>query len=748
MIINRYYSQQNNYKVKLRYLDNYKNWSLTNYVDTTNITLLAYNNRATFPEILHKGNAKLYSLAPVVKHGGDLIADETTQAGETLHEDMTITNNATLIVNGDYYANANIKLKDGGKIISGQNGKIIFSSGKRLIIEGNSEIKGSENNRLNFVFSNSRSGIRIISQGSLNISYCDIEGGDLAIQSNTNQRVKISNVTVNGSAYSGIFITSGQEQDNTPIIENSLISNCPTGITITGTDEIVIKGNEIKQCNNGIMMINVNSGYVRGNQIDGENNLAGVGIYLQNTGGYLRDNVIRRHATGIHLSYSSPDIGANTIEHNRDYGIYVGVGSIPDLRKRLVNPNCWYPISGCNTIRENGIGDPTNNINIEAIGSEIYLEKSDIRINYGENEISDDREYVPTHLTILLITGRLSNDGNLEAEGNYWGVVGANSGRFGELQVIYEPLGEYCLLPYMPCNGGNDIVIQTTDGKIIDTIETKQRLSALTNPLEELYSLADKLYYSGQLEEAKEVYSQLTNGGYTNREKVYAYKKLYDIGEIMKKEEEYFTALQNQFNGIITNETDTLVLKALRQREILCDVSKREYITAIEKLEGILNQNPYSREAIYAEIDIMTLIQYIDSTGNPLGKASKYKIKGTTEYMDRLNQIVGKNFGGKLEKGEHIPDRYVLHHNYPNPFNPNTIISWRSPVGSHTTLKIYDVLGREVATLVDEYKEAGYHSVSVSSSQLLLGNSIASGVYFYRLQAGEFVQTKKMMLLK
>lgn len=85
---------------------------------------------------------------------------------------------------------------------------------------------------------------------------------------------------------------------------------------------------------------------------------------------------------------------------------------------------------------------------------------------------------------------------------------------------------------------------------------------------------------------------------------------------------------------------------------------------------------------------------------------------------------------------------FSLHQNYPNPFNPITIISWHSPVGSLQTLRVYDVLGREVATLVDEYKEAGSYSVEFNSTRL------PSGVYFYKLSSGNFTQTKKMVLLR
>ena len=93
-----------------------------------------------------------------------------------------------------------------------------------------------------------------------------------------------------------------------------------------------------------------------------------------------------------------------------------------------------------------------------------------------------------------------------------------------------------------------------------------------------------------------------------------------------------------------------------------------------------------------------------------------------------------------------IPTKFQLNQNYPNPFNPSTTISWQVPAAGHTSIKIYDLLGNEVATLVDEFREAGRYEVEFQSA---VGNrQLASGVYFYRLQAGSFVQTRKMILLK
>ena len=89
-----------------------------------------------------------------------------------------------------------------------------------------------------------------------------------------------------------------------------------------------------------------------------------------------------------------------------------------------------------------------------------------------------------------------------------------------------------------------------------------------------------------------------------------------------------------------------------------------------------------------------------------------------------------------------VPDKLQVEQNYPNPFNPTTVINYQLPVTSNVTLKIYDVLGREVKTLVDGRQTAGNHSVGFNADKL------SSGVYFYSITAGTFHQVRKMVLVK
>jgi len=117
--------------------------------------------------------------------------------------------------------------------------------------------------------------------------------------------------------------------------------------------------------------------------------------------------------------------------------------------------------------------------------------------------------------------------------------------------------------------------------------------------------------------------------------------------------------------------------------------------------------------------------------------------EGTYSY--RLKQI---DYDGTCEYSDvvevdvNVPDVFALEQNYPNPFNPSTTISYSVPEIEFVTLKVYDVLGSEVATLINEEKELGSYEVEFNASDL------TSGIYFYRLQAGSFVETKKMILFK
>ena len=145
--------------------------------------------------------------------------------------------------------------------------------------------------------------------------------------------------------------------------------------------------------------------------------------------------------------------------------------------------------------------------------------------------------------------------------------------------------------------------------------------------------------------------------------------------------------------------------------------------------------------APYLHID-ENIATYLESRGTRilgLGYDFDGDLRNTTTPdigADEFDGVVG------VENETTPPTEFALMQNYPNPFNPSTKISWQSPVSSWQTLKVYDVLGNEVATLVNEEKPAGSYEINWNASQL------SSGVYFYQLKAGDFTSVKKMILLK
>ncbi len=112
-------------------------------------------------------------------------------------------------------------------------------------------------------------------------------------------------------------------------------------------------------------------------------------------------------------------------------------------------------------------------------------------------------------------------------------------------------------------------------------------------------------------------------------------------------------------------------------------------------------------------------------------------------------KIVGSNmwnFGSVLtsvsNNGSGIPDKFALNQNYPNPFNPSTSFTYEISKAGVVSVKIYDLLGREVTTLVNEFKQAGSYSATWNAA------NFGSGVYFCKMQSGSFSETRKMILMK
>ena len=159
------------------------------------------------------------------------------------------------------------------------------------------------------------------------------------------------------------------------------------------------------------------------------------------------------------------------------------------------------------------------------------------------------------------------------------------------------------------------------------------------------------------------------------------------------------------------------------ERKIIAQENEGEWLTI-----GFVEGNGTTTET--------KVYSYKDKVSDFEATAFKYRLKqidfnGSFEYSDAVDVI-----------NSTIPDQYSLSQNYPNPFNPSTKIAFKLPSKDFVSLRVYDVLGNEVATLVNEERAPGSYEVLFDASELV------SGVYVYSLRAGSFVQTRKMLLLK
>ena len=158
---------------------------------------------------------------------------------------------------------------------------------------------------------------------------------------------------------------------------------------------------------------------------------------------------------------------------------------------------------------------------------------------------------------------------------------------------------------------------------------------------------------------------------------------------------------------------------------------------------GYIIEREQSPQTTFMILDTLngSVNEYVDQNVEQ-DQTYTYRVKAYNDSLESgySNEVSNKPTGIKEEEG--IPKEYSIGQNYPNPFNPSTKINFALPKTSLTRIIIYDPLGREIEKLINKELEAGYHEIEVDA------NNLPSGVYFYRIQSGDFIRTKKMILLK
>jgi hypothetical protein len=149
--------------------------------------------------------------------------------------------------------------------------------------------------------------------------------------------------------------------------------------------------------------------------------------------------------------------------------------------------------------------------------------------------------------------------------------------------------------------------------------------------------------------------------------------------------------------------------------------------------------------ALYNENDIQTAVEILNEIKSQANLSSQMEISLADDALSVYGSVISANSKTQLTKQvghEELPTSYSLSQNYPNPFNPSTTIRYQIPKPGLVTLKIYDILGREIATLVNENKNEGSYDFTFNASRF------GSGVYIYQIRVNDYVSSKKMILLK
>jgi len=193
------------------------------------------------------------------------------------------------------------------------------------------------------------------------------------------------------------------------------------------------------------------------------------------------------------------------------------------------------------------------------------------------------------------------------------------------------------------------------------------------------------------------------------------------------------------------NSSDLVFARIARNLSIKCLVQQKNYIAAIDAYEDVIANSTDSAEINAAEISVIELYVLVGSMEGDAhsftGRYAQLKPTGLRDAMRKIRQKMGHNVSQNISEGN-IPNQFNLSQNYPNPFNPLTKINYSIPKGTNVSIRIYDILGRLVRTLVNEFREAGTYNINFD------GSNLSSGVYFYRIEAGDFVESKKMVLIK
>ena len=522
------------------------------------------------------------------------------------------------------------------------------------------------------------------------------------------------------------YAQTGLTLDNAELVaENNSIHNCAIGISANHYGFVQMSpafiNNEIYHCTYGL-------------SFNGDN-------WME-----LLGNVIYENDIGVFVSTSSPLFHQNRIENNFKEGVYCVERANPRFGD-IVKEDRGY-----NIIRYNGSEESAQ---IYARDAYPFLGNIYEAVEEGGyNSIISSNEHQPLVKTE-------EGHGELHAQNNWWGNYPPRETQFqsdGNIEIRYEPALEYDPNQQKANTvkfSRSEILTNAIDiegtggsgGQFTLTPEQKMLRKAIGFRGERKYIPAINLYI--QLITSKPMAKEAETA---IRELRTTYR---DFMHFTKNDSAKQTLLHRLQNYLQTHSNPKI--KFLAQQLLAHEYrTNGDVNNAINSFQNIINTHPNSEEECSALYSLLCL--YVNDIGNKTEAEnilSQLQTKYPSDHRTVIaaiqlaslpHTLISKASQAKneveIQQRKESPQSFSLEQNYPNPFNPSTTIHYTIPENIFVSLKVYDVLGREIVSLVNSYEEAGFKSVEFDATNL------PSGIYIYKLAAGKFVEMKKMIVIK
>ncbi|MBZ0201476.1 MAG: T9SS type A sorting domain-containing protein [Ignavibacteria bacterium] len=700
--------------------------------------------------------------------------DGTTSAPAPLYvqDQLFITDN---VVN----MNRDIIVGPGGKLTLGHSAlssfSMSFAADKKIIVQSGGTIEANSGNTVTLTSqSGTWGGIEFQGTGAGTLKNCTFNNTStpIVIESDGGQSTEHPELTIDNCTFTNAPVQITNRPEVT--IQNCSFAytsgDAPTvlGVLSTGSDNVDIYNNTVTSSSSitsaGISIVYGNNVSVRDNTIEN----MGLGISLSNSDAFVENNTITAtgdpgdnigigadnsysciinkntvtdYFYGIKLYSSSPTMLENTVETGITdaHCLYFEEASSPRLR----------PDFGGEEI----IWDAGQNVARSTAYDALYAYQESIPdMDYGCNTIAADRLYFnadfswattipPTYYYI---------------RGNSWEEPFSTSKFHISAEFIYSPTGcdqergggGYSELPMLKEDPGSTeppqpLIVNHGNG-IYDTLNTSSNSQTLPAD-QSLFMQGMKQELLGNFSNAIEIYKNVISEYRDSLSAISSMKRLVKCNDRMGSDSTAYSQLRSYFLNLASNnQNDTAFAYIARELSTKCLVRQSKYADAITEYENSISGYTDSLHILNAELNIIETYMIMNTQhGDAMGFTGKLANLKPSSTMDGYKKLKEKLYRLKdVHTSNTVPEKFSLSQNYPNPFNPVTKINFTLPNDSKVSIKIYDILGRTVRVLIDEFREKGTHIVTFD------GTGLASGVYFYSIEAGHFKDTKKMVLIK